>query len=73
MEKFAFYHVGVEGCDKVAFYTTRRLIAMVDSINAEDVTLLNGEKPIDGITPMVCGSCGKNVSGVGDLEYKDST
>lgn len=73
MEKYPFYHVGFEGCEKVAFYTTRRLVRMVDSINAEDVILLNGEKPIDMVTPMVCGSCGKQIFGGVDLEYRDAT
>ena len=73
MDKFALYHVGHAGCNEIAFYTTRRLIAMVDSINAEDVILLNGEKPIDGVTPMVCGSCGAIVFGSDDLEYRDAT
>ena len=72
MEKYPMYHVGKFGCEKVAFYTTRRLIPMVDSVNAEDVILLNGEKPINGVTPMVCGSCGLEVYGSDDLEYRDA-
>lgn len=71
MKKFALYHVGVEGCDKVAFYTTRRLIAMVDSINAKDVIHVDGTNAVD-YEPMICGSCGKGLTD-GDLEYRDAT
>lgn len=46
---------------------------MVDALSAENVILLNGERPIDMITPMVCGSCGEPVSGSDDLEYKDAS
>lgn len=71
MEKIALYHVGLEGCNGVAFFTTRRLVAGVDSVNAADVILLDDTHPTD-YDQMVCGSCKKPVSS-GELEYRDAT
>ena len=67
-ETYPLYHVGVEGCGKVAFYTTRRLIAGEDSIIAADVVLLDGSHPVDMVYEMVCGSC-HNAIDLSELTY----
>jgi len=64
------YHTGNFGCGNPAFYTDRRLIAGVDYMSAENVTLLDGTKPIDLVTEIVCGSCGQGLA-LDELEYRD--
>jgi hypothetical protein len=68
--RLPIYHTGELGCGNPAFYTDRRLIALVDYISAENVTLLDGTKPIDLIDIIVCGSCGQGFA-LDELEYRD--
>lgn len=55
-------------CDSLVGYTTRLLIAGVDDMRAEDVVLLNGEKPFDGQDVRTCPTC--LVSALPECVYK---
>lgn len=55
-------------CDSLVGYTTRLLIAGVDDMSAEDVVLLNGEKPFDGQDVPTCSTC--LVSALRECVYK---
>lgn len=58
-------------CGQAAFYTTRRLVKDVDVLQAEDVILVDGSRPIDGVTEIRCGSCGRVIDDMDDLFYRE--
>ena len=60
-------------CGKTAFYTTRKLIKNMDDLMVEDVILIDGSRPIDGITEIRCGSCGRHIDDMNELYYLDDS
>lgn len=72
MPRYAVYHNILEGgCGGIAFYTTRILVADVDTIYGAEVIRLDGTHPIDNYDDMICGSCNLHISGI-ELHYKDT-
>lgn len=67
--KYPLYHAGLLGCDKIAFFTTEKLIPGISLLSAENIILLNGEHPLNYIDEIRCGSCGLPV-GL-DLSYSE--
>lgn len=54
---YALYHVLEEGaCGGIAFYSTSVLVDE-DALSSETVRLVDGSVPVDGETPITCGTC----------------
>ncbi len=61
MPKYPLYHIGMDGCGGIAFYTLHRLVEDMDDLIAAEVILLNGKHPVNCVNPIVCGTCGNPI------------
>ena len=75
MKLYPMYHEA-RHCHKIAFYTTRIWIPMIDGFVAEETYNLDGTRPSGFIDFVKCGSCGDSMENGTlideDLRYRRS-